>query len=168
MTMGVSVSQLEKMVFWDNDSDDGLTAETIDTRFGKVKLNRKNSIAFPRGLLGMPDKKSFFITNFPSEKLSKFKLLQCIDDHTLSFITLPAGLYNGIIAAEDLTLACSELGITPENLLVLLMVSVHRSPAKVSLSVNARAPLLIDSSLRLAAQYVFQTDKYKVQHYITT
>jgi len=168
MTMGVSVSQLEKMVFWDNTADHELeNAESIDTRFGKVKLNKKNAISFPRGLLGMPDKRSFFITNFPSEKLSKFKMLQCTDDHGLSFITLPVGLYNGIITTEDLTFACKELGILPDNLLVLLMVSVHRTPTKVSISVNARAPLMVDSSLRLAAQYVFQTDKYKVQHYIT-
>jgi flagellar assembly factor FliW len=48
------------------------------------------------------------------------------------------------------------------------MVSVHRSPVKTQISVNARAPLLIDTSAMLAAQYVFPTDRYQVQHLITT
>jgi flagellar assembly factor FliW len=53
------------------------------------------------------------------------------------------------------------------TLVSLLMVSVHRTPGKTVLTVNARAPLLIDSQLRLAAQYVFQSDRYDVQHVIT-
>ena len=115
----------------------------------------------------MPNKFSFFITDFPSEKLHRFKMLQSLDDYNLSFITLPLDLQNGIIAAEDLSQACKELNISVENLAILLIVSVHRGAQKVSLSVNARAPILIDSSMRLAAQHVFQTEKYKVQHYIT-
>lgn len=169
MMVGVSVSQLEKMVFLDKNSgglEPGIP-EVVDTRFGKVTLQREKIVAFPRGLLGMPEKKNFQIAEFPSEKLRRFKLLQCCDDYALSFITLPVGLENGIIAAEDLLRASTELGIQADNLAVLLIASVHRAPDKVTISVNARAPLLIDASLRLAAQYVFQTDKYKVQHYIT-
>ncbi|HEU5046978.1 MAG TPA: flagellar assembly protein FliW [Rickettsiales bacterium] len=169
MMVGVSVSQLEKMVFLDKSSgslESGIPEE-IETRFGKVTLHRDKMVSFPRGLLGMPEKRNFQVSEFPSDKLRRFKLLQCCDDYALSFITFPIGLENGIIAAEDLLRASTELGIQPDNLAVLLIASVHRSPEKVTISVNARAPLLIDASLRLAAQYVFQTDKYKVQHYIT-
>lgn len=169
MMMGASVSQLEKMVFLDNNtgSVDSEVPDIIDTRFGKVAVQKDSFVSFPRGLLGMPDKRNFSVTDFPSKKLYKFKLLQCLSDHSLSFITLPVALNNGIIAAEDLLAAAEELGINPDKLSIVLIVSVHRSPDKVAISVNARAPLLIDVSLRLAAQYVFSTDKYKVQHYIT-
>lgn len=166
MMMGTYVSQLEKMVFLDNDLSQ--VPEVIDTRFGKITLRRDAAVSFPRGLLGMPAKRNFFVTDFPSEKLSKFKLLQCLDDYNLSFITLPLAVtsHNGIIAPEDIKLACADLGIRPENLMVLLVTSVHRSPENVTISVNARAPLLIDTSLKLAAQYVFHNEKYSVQHYI--
>ncbi len=160
--MGASLTRLESSAFMTTDEP-----EVIDTRFGKITLHKNNPIVFPRGLLGMPDKFHFFLTEFPSEKLRRFKLLQCLDDYNLSFITLPLSLQNGIIASEDLSAASRELDIKVENLALLLIVSVHRTPQKVSLSVNARAPLLIDSSARLAAQYVFQSEKYKVQHYIT-
>lgn len=170
MMMGVSVNQLEKMVFLDNSAalaESSEAPEFIVTRFGKIALQRNKPILFPRGLLGMADKHCFFITNFPNEKFQKFKLLQSLDDHALAFITLPVELSNNVVAKEDLEFACNELGIKKENVVVLLIVSVHRSPEKISISVNARAPLLIDSARKLAAQYVFQNDKYKVQHFIT-
>ena len=166
MMMGTYVSQLEKMVFLDNDLSQ--VPEVIDTRFGKITLRRDAAVSFPRGLLGMPNRRNFFMTEFPSDKLAGYKLLQSLDDYNLSFITLPMPVtsHNGIIAPEDIKAACVDLGILPENLMVLLVVSVHRSPDKVAISVNARAPLLIDTSLKLAAQYVFHNDKYNVQHYI--
>ena len=141
--------------------------ETIDTRFGKIVLQKQNAIYFSAGLLGMPDKISFFLSDFPNENFKKFKILQSLNDYSLAFITLPIDINNEIIAIEDLNSACNEIGIKSENLAVVLIVSVHRSPEKVSISVNARAPILIDASTRLAAQYVFKSDKYQVQHYIS-
>ncbi len=141
--------------------------EMIDTRFGKIEVKRDNPIVFPHGLLGMPDKLNYFLTEFPSEKLRQFKLLQSLDEYALSFITLPLDTDNTIIAKEDVHTACKDLGIEPQDTAILLIVSVHRSPTNVSLSVNARAPLLIDAKRRLAAQYVFPNDRYKVQHPIS-
>ena len=141
--------------------------ETIDTRFGKIVLQKQNAIYFSAGLLGLPDKISFFLSDFPNENFKKFKILQSLNDYSLAFITLPIDINNEIIAIEDLNSACNEIGIKSENLAVVLIVSVHRSPEKVSISVNARAPILIDASTRLAAQYVFKSDKYQVQHYIS-
>lgn len=159
MMMGVAVNRLESSVFFKTDEP-----EVIDTRFGKITLQKNNPITFPRGLLGMPQSFHFFLTEFPSEKLHRFKLLQSLDDYNLSFITLPLPLQNDVITAEDLTRACAELKISVESLVTLLIVSVHRGPAKTVISGNARAPLLIDTSMRLAAQYVFASDRYQVQH----
>ncbi len=141
--------------------------ETIDTRFGKIALKKDNPIIFPQGLLGMPDKANFFLAEFPSEKLRQFKLMQCLDDYSLTFITLPLDVENAIITKDDLTHACKDLDIPVTELAVLLIVSVHRSATSVTLSVNARAPLLIDAKRKLAAQYVFPHDRYKVQHTIS-
>lgn len=162
MMMGVSVNRLESSVFYNTEEP-----EVIDTRFGKIALQKQSPITFARGLLGMPDKFHFFLTDFPSAKLGKFKLLQSLDDYALSFITLPLPLQNDIITSDDLAHACNELGISVENMVALLIVTVHRMAGKTTLSVNARAPLLIDTSMKLAAQYVFSSDRYKVQHTIT-
>lgn len=138
--------------------------EIIQTRFGEVSVDVSRSISFPRGLLGMPDKSNFVLTSFNSAKMEQFKLLQSLDELQLSFITLPLDANNNIVAIADIRGAADDLQIAYDDLVVLLVVSVHRSPDRVKLSVNARAPLFIDVKQKLGAQYVFSSDNYKVQH----
>jgi flagellar assembly factor FliW len=137
---------------------------TIQSRFGEVVVDMAKSLEFPRGLLGMADKLRFALAGFPSEKMQQFMLLQSLDETALSFITLPLPLDNPIVAAKDIYEVSRELQIAEDNLALLLIVSVHRFPTGVKLSVNARAPLFIDSLRKLGVQHVFQHDTYKVQH----
>lgn len=141
-----------------------IMTETLKTRFGDIAVDTGKTIMFPLGLLGMPDRFHFVLTNFPNPKMQQFMLLQSLDDTNLSFITLPLDMHNAIIKAEDLRYACREARIDENNAAPLLIVSVHRSMEGVKLSVNARAPLLIDAGQRTGVQYVFQQDSYKVQH----
>lgn len=139
-------------------------AQTVKSRFGEVTIDASKGVTFPRGLLGMPDRFNFVLTNFPSEKMQQFKMLQSLDDQALSFITLPVDVQNPIISQNDLKSALIDLQIPEDQVVVLLIVSVHRTPGQVRLSVNARAPLLIDAERKIGVQYVFQSDSYKVQH----
>ena len=141
--------------------------EVIDTRFGKVTLYRKNPITFPNGVLGMPDKFQFCLTSFPSEKLSRFKLLQSIEDKELSFIMLPLEINNTMIDREDIDQACKDLDMAPDNVALLLVVSVQREGNVVHMSVNTRAPVFMNVQRRLAAQYVFHNSKYQIRQAIT-
>lgn len=137
---------------------------TIETRFGEIEVSTENPIIFPQGLLGIAGNFEYVLTNFPSPKLERFKLLQSLNDHSVSFITLPITLDNPLIEREDLEKAARDVGVEDtDNLTVLLVVSVHRSPTEVKLSANIRAPLLVYIPTRAAVQYVFQNSKYKVQ-----
>lgn len=147
--------------------NDVADTEVVNTRFGKVTVFRKNPVVFPNGLLGMPDKFEFCLTKFPSEKLARFKLLQSLDDLELSFITLPVEMDNAIIDKADIQAACKDLEIRQEDLSLLLIVTVHRTSSAVRLSVNARAPIFINTPRRIATQYVFHSNKYQIQHMIT-
>ena len=138
--------------------------EVIQSRFGEISVDASRSITFPRGLLGMPDKSNFVLTNFTSQKMEQFKLLQSLDELQLSFITLPLDLNNDIISTADIRGAADDLEIAYDDLVALLIVSVHRSPDSVRLSVNARAPLFLDVKQKLGMQFVFPNDSYKVQH----
>ena len=143
-----------------------LFPETIQSRFGEISVDISKAITFPRGLLGMPDKANFVLTKFNSQKMEQFKLLQSLDELQLSFITLPLDMNNNIIGINDIRGTADDLGIKHDDLVVLLIVSVHRSPDNVKLSVNARAPLFLDVKHKTGIQYVFSNDAYKVQHYI--
>ncbi len=145
----------------DNKSN---TPRLVHSRFGEVMVDPTKAIQFSRGLLGMPDRFRFSLIKFPSEKMQQFMLLQSLDEDALSFITLPLPAENAIIAHSDVQMACKDMQISESNLALLVIVSVHRSPSDVRLSVNARAPLLIDAERKIGMQYVFQNDAYKIQH----
>lgn len=140
----------------------------IESRFGEVIINEDNRIFFPYALPGIPNSFNFCLANLPRTThegiFQKFKVLQSLDDTTLSFAVLPLDKENSFIETQDLLTACEALAIKEENLLVLLIVSVHRTPDSVSLSVNTRAPVLVDAENKLAAQFIFMDNKYKVRH----
>jgi len=137
--------------------------EVINSRFGEIMVDATRAVAFPNGLLGMPDKNHFVLANFSNEKMQQFNILQSLDDVNLAFIVLPLDLNNAIIEIADIRGAADDLLINYDDLLVLLVVSVHRSPSKVRMSVNARAPLFIDVKRKFGTQYVFKDSAYKVQ-----
>jgi flagellar assembly factor FliW len=136
----------------------------VHSRFGEVMVEPTKAIQFTRGMLGIPDRLRFALVKFPSEKMQQFMLLQSLEEDALSFITLPVPNENAIIAHADVQMACKDFQIPEQNLALLMIVSVHRSPTQTRLSVNARAPLLIDAERKLGVQYVFQNDAYKIQH----
>lgn len=138
--------------------------EIMRSRFGDVVVDTERAVVFYSGLLGMPDKTQFVLANFNSPKMQQFTLLQSLDVESLSFITMPLDINNSIIEAADIRGAADDLQINYDDLAILLIVSVHRSPDKVRLSVNSRAPLFMDVKRKFGAQYVFQNDHYKVQH----
>lgn len=145
----------------------GESREVIKSRFGDIVIDTRNALIFPKGMLGMPDCRNFALASFPSEKMQQFKLLQCLDDLSISFITLPLPVESTIIQRQDALVAAREQGVSEEGLVVLLIVCVHRMPDSTRLSVNARAPVLLDATRKTGVQHVFTQDYYKVQHYIT-
>lgn len=142
------------------------TSQQVDSRFGPLLINTRNRIVFSRGLLGMPDRKHFALANFPGEKMQQFKLLQSLDDNSLSFITLPLEVENAIIEKDDLLMACQALNISLADLALLLVVSVYRTPENMRITVNARAPIFLDAEKKWGVQHVFPNSKYLVQHVI--
>lgn len=142
-------------------------SQIIHSRFGEIVVDSNRAFRVPRGLLGMPGRVNFTVAEFPLTNMAEFKLLQSLDDEKLSFIVLPIELENTIIRKQDLELATKDMRISAESTEILLVVSVHRMPGQVRLSVNARAPIIIDRTRNLGHQYVYQHDAYKVQHYIS-
>lgn len=139
------------------------TFSTIKSRFGDIKINPNKVISFPHGLLGLPSQCSFYLADFPTAR-DPFKVLQSADDEELSFIVVPSDRNIALLDKNDLKEACNLLEIDMDNLLILLIVTVHRSPEETHVSVNLRAPVFIDTETRTATQYVFQNTKYAIQH----
>lgn len=138
-------------------------AQTLKTRLGEIILEAHSQMVFPRGLLGFPNHCRYALADFAGVQKQHFRVLQSLDDQGLSFIILPLPLDNPLISREDILNGATDLGIAAGDLYLSLIVSMQRLPSKLRITANARAPLFIDKTRKLAAQYVFQNSRYQVQ-----
>ena len=147
-------------------ADDGKVE--LETRFGVMSFERANAIFMPRGLLGYSEHHDFALANMPDPKLEQFKLLQCLSQPALSFIVAPANMESGIIDEADVQTACRSLGVAEGSVAVLLVVATRKIGAATQVSVNLRAPVILDLNNQTAWQYVLPNNRYPVRHVIGT
>jgi flagellar assembly factor FliW len=140
---------------------------TINSRFGKIEIDTSAKVSFKHGILGIPTAVSFCLTKLPNISSDQFKLFQCLEDEELSFIVVPSQYDNQLIEKQDLDEACKVLEINTNNLILLFIVTIHDNAGKREISVNAKAPVLIDAASKQATQYVLQNPSYSIQHKIS-
>jgi flagellar assembly factor FliW len=137
----------------------------IESRFGTLTVRPHTSLLFPQGLLGFNDFRDFALAELPDGKQPQFKALQCLTDANLAFLVAPIPTDSTAIDADDIQEACNSLSIRPEDLAIVLIVTVRRDDdGGAHVSVNLRAPVLIDTRHRVARQYVLPNNKYQIRH----
>lgn len=141
---------------------------TIETRFGEMAFLLQKAIHMPRGMLGYSDYHEFGLANMPDPKLDQFKLFQCLEEPSLSFIVAPLTPTADMIEAADLEAACETLSIDPANAIVLLVVSTRQIGPATQISVNLRAPIIVDGANQQAHQHVLMNNRYPVRQVIGT
>jgi len=169
--LGEAKNESDRISMTQEIAEEGLEKKSkdisIESRFGPISVNPENAIFFPQGLLGLPENLHFALSDIPKENMGGFKLLQCLNDHSLSFVVLPIDMDNKLIERKDLQDCCNILGVLEKSLLGLLIVSVQRSPETVKITANLRAPVIVDSDRRVAVQYVFPHNKYEITHMLS-
>lgn len=141
---------------------------TIDTRFGRFEVDFDKTIRIPRGIIGFENAHSFILLDVPGESNQAFKLLQSLDDPALGFIVLPLSPQDEAIAEADLHASCTAFGVTREEAAFLLIVSVRPdAEGAVRMSVNLRAPVLLDTRTQTGWQVVFSDQSYSIRHPLT-
>lgn len=133
----------------------------IESRFGSVEIRPQGSLRFPAGLCGFVHLHEFGLAEFPDDRFARFKILQSLEDHAISFLVLPEP---GLLADADIEKVCGHLSIARSDLVILLMVTVRQTANGAELSVNLRAPLFVDSERHVAFQYVLPNSHYAIRH----
>lgn len=149
------------------DTKDKSSLVTINSRFGKIEVDTSAKVSFKHGILGIPSAVSFCLTKLPNISSNQFKLFQCLEDEELSFIVVPSQYDNQLIEKQDLDEACKVLDINTNNLVLLFIVTINDNGKNREISINAKAPVLIDAISRQATQYVLQNPSYSIQHKIS-
>ncbi|RCS47728.1 hypothetical protein DTL42_14525 [Bremerella cremea] len=132
------------------------------TRFGKLSIRQDETIVFPQGLIGFEHHTKWAI--LADESNDSVGWLQSMDQADLAFaVVSPRRYVPGYkvrISPEQATSLKLDAGM---ETFVLVIVSRENS----LISVNLRAPLLVNLSLQLGRQ-VITTDEQPLRHVIAT
>lgn len=131
--------------------------------FGEVNLPEEKIITFDRGLIGLTDYKKFTILYDCEKEESNVSWLQCVEEPALALPVVKPWIvkedYNPIVEDELL----NHLGeLTEDNLVLLLTMTV---PADIKqMSVNLKAPIVINADTRKGAQIICENQDYEVKY----
>ena len=134
--------------------------------FGEIDLTEEKIITLDRGLFGFEEFKKYTILyDCEKEGGSNISWFQSVDEPTLALPVINPLLvkedYNPVVEDELL----SGIGeITEENLVILLTMTV---PADIKeMSVNLKAPIIINADTRKGAQLIVENQDYEVKYTI--
>lgn len=138
----------------------------IKTRcFGEVEIEDSKIVDFPEGILGFEDLKRYTLIYDVKENGEKAKIawLQAVDEPELALPVInPFDVkkdYDPIIREALM----KNLGdITSENAVVLLVVTVPSDVTKTT--ANLKAPIIINSDIRVGAQLITENRDYVVKY----
>ena len=115
------------------------------------------------GLLGFAEYRHFGLAEMPQPELADFRLLQSLQDEKLSFIVTPIKIDSGEVAREDLEDAALSVGIPVDSAAFVLIVTIRPMPEGSNVTVNLRAPVVIDVNRAIARQVVMANSSYPIQ-----
>ncbi len=132
---------------------------------GVVEASPDSFLTMPEGLVGFEEHKEFALLALADYE--PFRWLQSFSDPGLSFPLLdPCGVVPGYEPSLTETDRLS-LGLEPSELPVIYAVaSVSETGGEITL--NLRAPLVINPRKRVARQVVLADSRWEVQHPILT
>lgn len=134
--------------------------------FGEIDLTEEKIITLERGLFGFEEFKRYTILyDCEKEGGANISWFQSVDEPTLALPVINPLLvkedYNPVVEDELL----SGIGeISEENLVILLTMTV---PADIKeMSVNLKAPIIINADTRKGAQLIVENQDYEVKYKI--
>ena len=136
---------------------------SLETRFGAFVFTPANLFLFPKGLVGFSQLRHFGLGNFPDPQLADFNLLQSIDDPELTFIVHPLPFEGGPIASSDVEECYEACNVSLAHGHLLSIVTIQPTGNGIQLSINLRAPILLDVSRMRGRQFVLSNNDYPVR-----
>ena len=137
----------------------------IATRdYGIIEIDESAIIQFVEGIIGFENYHSFVLLD-GSDKQSPFRCLQSTEDSSLAFILLDPFIVRPDYEVEISEDVASLLSIdSNEDTAIFAIVVVPENIAMMSL--NLKAPIIINARVNMGAQYIVDKGDYSVRHYL--
>lgn len=140
------------------------TAIKIENQLGSFEFTPEQALSFPNGLIGFAGLESFALANLPGDESDQFKVLQCLEIPELSFIVLPYAAEGSLLADKDITEVTEKFQIKKEDLALLFIITIRSTGENMKVTMNLRAPVVVDTKSRTGRQYILSDQSYSVQH----
>ena len=135
------------------------------TRFGEIDADESRIIDMRGGILGFEHLDKYILHR--QDEKTPFLWFQSVDDGATAFVIIDPQIvatdYYPEIGDDDVALLEIE---SVEDVVLMAIVTIRSNPFKVS--VNLRAPIVINGRKRVAKQIVLEDPDYAVQYYLTT
>lgn len=132
--------------------------------FGEVTIDDDKIIVFEKGIIGFPELTHFaLIYNEEKGSGSSIKWLQSMDNPDFAMPVMDPLIVNNHYNPEVEDELIKPLGeLNPEVLLVLVTVTVPKQIKEIT--VNLKAPIVINAASRKAAQVIVEGDGFPVKY----
>jgi flagellar assembly factor FliW len=136
----------------------------VTTRFGEIDIDESKIIDMRGGILGFEHLKKYVL--HIKDDNNPFWWFQSLDDGAIAFVVInPYSAktdYEPLISDNDVRLLEIK---ESEDVVLLAIVTICQDP--FSVSVNLRAPIIINAKKKIAKQIVLEDATYPVQYYLT-
>lgn len=132
--------------------------------FGDIDLEEDKIITFEQGIMGFEGYKRYTILfDIEGENKPSISWLQCLDEQSLALPVINPFLikndYNPVVEDELL----KPIGeINEQNLIILLSLTAPSDMTE--LSVNLKAPFIINSDTRKGCQIIVENQDYEIKY----
>ncbi len=131
--------------------------------FGEVDLPEEKIVTFDCGIIGFENLKRYTILYDCEKEETNISWLQSVDERDFAMPIIKPWIvkedYNPVVE-DELLKGLGEL--TEENLVILLTMNVP--PDLTQMSVNLKAPIIINSDTRKGAQIVVENQDYVIKY----
>jgi flagellar assembly factor FliW len=135
----------------------------VTTRFGEIDIDESKIIDMRGGILGFEHLKKYVIH---TDDNNPFWWFQSLDDGAIAFVVInpysAKADYEPMISDNDVKLLEIE---GAEDVVLLAILTIRQNPFSVSM--NLRAPIVINAKKKIAKQIVLEDAQYPVQYYLT-
>ncbi len=125
-----------------------------NSQFGEVEFEEKIIINFPEGIIGFEDLKRFIIIQ--DEDCEPFRWLISVDEPEVGFAILEPSFI-----VRDYYIRA---GFDPKVYALFVIVTLSSDISKIS--VNLKAPVVIDKVKNLGKQVILENADFEISHFL--
>lgn len=123
------------------------------------------AIVFPQGMPGFPGVSSYTLERNAAGP-AFLRLRSSVEGGPTFMVMAQPAKGGDLVDVGEVSAACEAAGLDHSHTIILLVVTAARDAGEVRISVNRRAPMLVDTRRRLGFQVVLPRPDYAVRHLI--